>query len=376
MTPDADARLLRTPLYQVHLDAGARMVPFGGWDMPVQYTGIIAEHLAVRASVGLFDLSHMGRLRFCGSNGRATVQELTTNDVGRLSDGRAQYSLICNEQGGIRDDVVVYNRGDDLLMVVNASNREKILGWISERLGSKALPEDLTSGTAMIGVQGPAAEALLQPMTDTPLASLRYYSAVDGVVAGTRALIARTGYTGEDGFELIIDAAIAPSLWHCLADGELGPKPALCGLGARDTLRLEAGMPLYGHELDEATTPFEAGLTRVVRLDKAAFVGRAALARLSEAPPARRLVGFEMLGSGVPRQGYPVAVEGEAAGVVTSGTHSPSLRRSIGIALVRTAFAVPGQAIAVVVREKPQSARVVDLPHVPHHTRKIPARQS
>jgi aminomethyltransferase len=264
------------------------MVPFGGWEMPVQYRGIVAEHLAVRETAGLFDLSHMGRLYFQGEAGRRLLQWLSTNNVEALAPGRAQYGLLCNKEGGILDDTVAYNLGDHLLLVVNASNRQKILDWAETQQAQQpsasesASIHDATFETTMIGLQGPQAEAVLQPLTDVHLPDLRYYAAERGRVAGTEALVARTGYTGEDGFELIVSADDGPPLWQTLAERDDPIQPTLCGLGSRDTLRLEAGMALYGHEITEDTNPFEANLGRVVKLDKGNFVGRQALAALGE----------------------------------------------------------------------------------------------
>jgi aminomethyltransferase len=364
--------LLRTPLYELHVEAGARLIPFSGWSMPVQYGGILAEHQAVRTAVGLFDLSHMGRLSFRGAAGRALLQQITTNDVLALAPGRAHYSLICAEDGGILDDTVAYNLDDHLLLVVNAGNRAKVRSWISRHdpAGSAASVEDLTPGTAMIGLQGPLAEAVLQPLTSLDLAALRFYAAESGQVAGLPTLVARTGYTGEDGFELIVAAADAPAIWRALAARREPARPLLCGLGARDTLRLEAGMALYGHELDERTNPYEAGLGRVVKLEKGPFVGRAALRELSQHPPERRLVGFQLARRAVPRQGYPLLVDGARIGAVTSGSFSPTLRRSLGLGYVQAAFAEPGQPLAVAIRERLEPAEVVALPHYQHRTRR------
>src|SRR5215218_2124509 len=281
-----EGALLKTALHSRHLAAGARMVDFGGWDMPIQYkSGIRAEHLAVRAGVGVFDLSHMGRLHVRGVDALCLVQWLTTNDASRLAAGRAQYSLICGDQGQILDDIIVYNLGDQWLLVVNASNRTKILAWIAEQqagplVGTDATIHDATFETAMIGFQGPESERLLQALVDVPLATLRYYAALSGTVAGRPALIARTGYTGEDGFELIVSAADGPPTWDTLLEPRGGVEPVAAGLGARDTLRLEAGMALYGHEIDEDCNPFEAGLGRVVKLAKGDLAAGTALAAI------------------------------------------------------------------------------------------------
>ena len=370
MSGTPDETLLRTALYECHVAAGARMVPFGGWLMPVQYRGIIAEHQAVRAAVGLFDLSHMGRLSFRGDAGRELLQRLSSNNVETLAPGRAQYGLICDQDGGILDDTVAYNLGDEHLLVVNASNRQKILDWIARHARGSEGVDDQTNETVMIGAQGPQAEAFLQPLTDIDLPAIRYYAARRGKLAGLDVLVARTGYTGEDGFEIIVSAADGPGLWDLLARRTEPISASVCGLGARDTLRLEAGMALYGHEITEATNPYEAGLGRVVKLDKGEFVGRSALEKLSRAEPRRRLVGFQMVDNAVPRQGYAIVADGSPGGEVTSGTHSPTLKRNLGMAYVAAELAEPGTEVSVVVRDRPQRAIVVALPHVPHRTRR------
>jgi aminomethyltransferase len=370
----SDSPLSRTALFADHVTAGARLVEFGGWEMPVQYQGIIAEHTTVRTAAGLFDLSHMGRLRFRGPDALAFVQRLTTNDVERLTSGRAQYSLCCADDGGVLDDVVVYRLDPEILMVVNASNRQKILDRIAALRDGQKLDfelDDTTPNTAMIGVQGPLSEQYLQKMCDVELSSIRYYAGADGHVDGTAAFIARTGYTGEDGFELIVDADHAASVWQRLQHQRAEITPAPCGLGARDTLRLEAGMALYGHELNEATTPFEAGLGRVVKLEKGEFAGRAALEALSQRPPERRLVGFELTGQGVPRQGYPVLDNGSRIGEVTSGTMSPSLHKPIGLAYVANQDErAVGSEIQIEIRGKAVPARIVTVPFYAHRTKR------
>jgi len=369
--------LLRTALYDKHLAAGARMVDFGGWDMPIQYTsGIHAEHLAVRAGVGVFDLSHMGRLYLRGPDALKLVQWLATNDAGRLANGRAQYSLVCGHRGQILDDIIVYNLGDELLLVVNASNRLKILAWIDDqRAGPLAdanvTVDDQTFDTVMIGFQGPESERLLQGLVSGPLDTLRYYTSVKSTVARRDALVARTGYTGEDGFEIIVDARNGPEIWDMLLEERLGVQPVPAALGARDTLRLEAGMPLYGHEIDEDANPFEAGLGRVVKLGKGEFAGSKALAEIAEQGVERKLIAFELTAGGVPRQGYPI-LDGESlVGQVTSGNVSPSLGTPIGMAYVPTRLVEPGTEIAVEIRGKAVPARVTTLPFYAHKTKKI-----
>jgi aminomethyltransferase len=357
------------------------MVDFGGWDMPIQYKGIRAEHLAVRSGVGVFDLSHMGRLHVSGPDALRLVQWLTTNDAGRLGVGRAQYSLICGERGQILDDIIVYNLGDELLLVVNASNRLKILAWIDRQLagplaGIDVRLHDATFETAMIGFQGPESERLLQMLVSVDLSTLRYYAAVKGTVFRRDALIARTGYTGEDGFEVIVSAHDGPEIWDVLLEERLGVQPVAAALGARDTLRLEAGMPLYGHEIDEDANPFEAGLGRVVKLAKGAFSGSEPLTEVSERGVERRLVAFELTSGGVPRQGYPIMDGETSVGQVTSGNVSPSLGTPIGMAYVPTRLTEPGTEIAVEIRGKAVAARVTTLPFYPHKTKKIASAPS
>lgn len=353
------------------------MVDFGGWDMPIQYKGgIRAEHLAVRSGVGVFDLSHMGRLYVRGPDALKLVQWLATNDAGRLRQGRAQYSLICGERGQILDDIIVYNLGDELLLVVNASNREKIMAWIDElRRGPLArldvTIDDQTFATVMIGFQGPESERLLQGLVSGDLSTLRYYASIKSTVYRQNALIARTGYTGEDGFELILAADDGPEIWDLLLEERHGVQPVAAGLGARDTLRLEAGMPLYGHEIDEDANPFEAGLGRVVKLEKGEFGGSTSLAQIAEQGVTRRLVAFELTAGGVPRQGYPILDGQSAVGQVTSGNVSPSLGTPIGMAYVPTGLTEPGTEIAVEIRGKAVPARVRTLPFYTHKTKKI-----
>jgi aminomethyltransferase len=383
MTGDVPAggALLRTALYDRHLGAGARTVDFGGWDMPIQYRGIRAEHLAVRSGVGVFDLSHMGRLYVRGAGALQLVQWLTTNDASRLANGRAQYSLVCGDRGQILDDIIVYNLGDELLLVVNASNRLKILGWIDEQLkgplaGLSVAVHDATFETAMIGFQGPESERLLQQIVNLPLDTLRYYASVSGTVAGRPSLIARTGYTGEDGFELIVSAEDGPAIWDALLEERGGVQPVAAALGARDTLRLEAGMPLYGHEIDEDTNPFEAGLGRVVKFGKGDFAGSTALSDISDRGTDRRLIAFELTAGGVPRQGYPILDGGSPVGQVTSGNVSPSLGAPIGMGYVPTRLTEPGSEIAVEIRGKAVPARVTTLPFYAHKTKKIAPQPS
>src|SRR3712207_981964 len=349
--------LRRTPLYDEHKALGARLVDFSGWEMPVQYGGIKAEHQAVRERVGLFDVSHMGEAVFRGPDAERAVQRLVTRDVSRLERGQSGYSAVCYEDGGTVDDVLVYRRPEDFLVVVNAANREKDLDHFRAYTGDLDVEiSDETEDWALLALQGPEAAELLQNFTGTDLSDLKYFRFAEGEVAGAKTIISRTGYTGEDGFELYLSSDDAPRVWRELI--EAGATPA--GLGARDTLRLEAGMCLYGNELDPETTPLEAGIGFAVHLDKEEpFVGQEALRREKEEGPRKKLVGFKVEGRGIARHDHPVAVEGETVGTVTSGTQSPTLGEAIGLALVR-----PGveDSFDVVIRERPVPARVAPLP--------------
>jgi aminomethyltransferase len=365
------AELQRTPLHDAHRALGARMVPFAGWEMPVSYRGILEEHRAVRTTVGLFDVSHMGEIEVRGPHAAAVCQRLGTNDVGKLVDGQVQYTLLCQPDGGVVDDVTLYRLGPEhFLYCVNASNADKDLAWIREH-GGPATIVDRSAETALLALQGPMAASLLSPLTSASLTSLKRFRFVQGMVAGRAALISRTGYTGEDGFELYVAAGDAAAVWAALleAGATAGIQPI--GLGARDTLRLEAALPLYGHELDDTTSPLAAGLGRWVALDGDDFIGRDVLRREREAGSTRRLVGLEMRGPGIARQGYPVLYYDEPVGVVTSGTQAPTLGRAVALAYVRSPLAEPGTNVAVEIRGAPVAAAVVATPFY-----KRPAQQT
>jgi aminomethyltransferase len=370
------AQLRQTPLHAWHVAHGGRMVPFGGWSMPVQYpSGILAEHRAVRAGVGLFDISHMGRVEVEGPDALELLQRTTTNDVALLDPMRAHYALLCDANGGILDDLIIYRLEDRFLVVVNASNRERDFAWWCdqrERWHLNVQLRDRTLDLAMLAVQGPGAEGLLQPLTKLPVAELRYYAALRGNVAGFEVLLARTGYTGEDGFELMLSSDLAVQVWECLVGLAKPLAPAPAGLGARDTLRLEAGLPLYGHELSLDVTPLEAGLDRFVKLGKSDFVGLAALRAHQAAGLRQRLIGFEMVDSGIPRHEYPVCADGARIGSVTSGNYGPSVGRPIGMAYVPPACAEIGTEIGIVVRDREARARVVPRPFWKHRTKRFP----
>jgi aminomethyltransferase len=349
--------LRRTPLYDEHKRLRARLVGFAGWEMPVQYEGIKAEHQAVRNRVGLFDVSHMGEVFFRGPEAEKAVQRLVTRDVSRLKAGQAGYSAVCYEDGGTVDDVLVYRRPDDFLVVINAANREKDLDHFRENTGDLDVEiSDEAEDWALLALQGPEAAELLQNFTQTDLSNLKYFRFAGGEVAGAKTIISRTGYTGEDGFELYLSSDDAPRVWRELI--EAGATPA--GLGARDTLRLEAGMCLYGNELDPETTPLEAGIGFAVHLDKEQeFIGQDALRKEKEEGLRKKLVGFEVEGRGIARHDHPVKVEDETVGRVTSGTLSPTLNKAIGLALVSPAVE---DKFEVVIRDRPVEAHTVPLP--------------
>jgi aminomethyltransferase len=365
LTEVVEAPLHETPLTEVHRSLGAKLIEFGGWLMPVQYTSILDEHRAVRERAGLFDLSHMGELFVEGSEAGQALAGALVSDPRTLKVGRAHYSMICQADGGILDDLIVYRLGDErFLVVANASNAHVVSDALAERLrGLKAVLDDHSLTTAMCAVQGPASEAIVGPLTDVDLDTLRYYAIAEGRVAGIPSLVARTGYTGEDGFEVFVEWGRAEELWYALAEAGHPLGLIAVGLGARDTLRLEAGMPLYGNELDVETNPFEAGQGRIVKLEKDVdFVGRAELARVAEEGPAKKLVGVVVTGRGIARHGYPVWNGEGRTGVVTSGTQSPTLGKPIAMAYVAPTDAEPGTILAVEIREQRVEAEVVSLP--------------
>lgn len=361
----------RTALYEEHQKLGGRLIDFGGWELPVQYTGTVDEHQTCRSTAGLFDVSHMGEVLVEGPDAEGFLNYLLTNDVRRLNHGQAQYTLMCNHEGGILDDLLVYRRDKNrFFLVVNAGNTETDYEWMRDKYAEAAqrFPKVKLSNESanytQIAIQGPKSEAILQKFTHTDLKSMRYYWFTDGkVYADIPALIARTGYTGEDGFEVYVPWDRGPELWRALMEegAEVGLKP--CGLGARDTLRLEMRFPLYGHELTTETNPFEAGLGWVVKMDKEDFVGKAALAEAKKKGNKRKLAGFKLKERGIPRQGYPiVSKDGERIGEVTSGTQSPSLEMPIGIGYVATDYTAFGTEIYIDIRGRKVPAEVVATP--------------
>jgi len=357
--------LRKTPLNPVHRELGAKMVAFGGWEMPVEYSGLIAEHMAVRTAAGVFDVSHMGELEVEGPGALPFLQRVTSNNAGKLADGQAQYSALPLPSGAPADDVIVYRRGPErFLLVVNAGNIEKDLRWLEKQAPAQCTVTNRSDEYALIALQGPKSPQILQGLTSVDLSTLRYYNFADGDVAGHPATVARTGYTGEDGFELFVPPDRAADLWRKLLEAgkEAGLVPA--GLGARDTLRLEAKMCLYGNEMDETTTLVEAGLGWIVSLDegKGDFVGRGVLEAQKKDGAPRKLVGFEMVDRGIARHGYPVYVGDEPAGSVTSGSYAPFLQKNIGLCYLPAPRAAVGMPFHVDIRGRRVAARVVPTP--------------
>jgi aminomethyltransferase len=370
-----DTALKRTALYDTHRALGARLVPFAGWEMPVQYRGVLEEHEAVRTRAGLFDVSHMGELVVEGPGALAAVQRVITNDASALAVGQVQYACLCRESGGAVDDLTAYRLGPErFLLCVNASNTDKDHDWIVAQAGRTpgATVANRSDRYSLLALQGPRAEAILGRVTRLDLPALGYYRCAEADVAGAPAIVSRTGYTGEDGFELYLPWEAGPAVWARLL--EVGEQEGLqpVGLGARDTLRLEMKYALYGHELDDETTPLEAGLGWVVKLDKGDFVGREALARQKAEGVRKKLVGFVVEGSGIARAEAPIFAAGgqRPVGRVTSGTMSPSLRKPIGLGYVPPELAAVGTPLGVEVRGRRIAARVARTPFVPSHTKK------
>ncbi|HEX6308078.1 MAG TPA: glycine cleavage system aminomethyltransferase GcvT [Longimicrobiales bacterium] len=356
--------LKRTPLYEEHTRLGGKLVPFAGFEMPVQYPGgIIAEHMAVRKQAGIFDVSHMGELEIRGGDALGFIQYVTTNDASRLAVGQAQYSAFCATDGAVLDDCIVYRFDDHYMIVVNASNVDKDRDWIAshaDRFGTGVI--DRSDETGLIALQGPKAQDILARLTDTHLDSIHYYHFRESTVAEVPAVISRTGYTGEDGFELYLPADQTVRVWKRLL--EVGHQDGImpAGLGARDSLRLEMGYALYGNDIDDRRTPLEAGLGWITKFDKGDFIGRDALLHVREAGVRERLVGFICQERGFPRHGYPVHINGEPAGEVTSGIVSPMLQQGIGMAYVPADSAKPGTRIDIMVRDKAVPAEIVRPP--------------
>jgi aminomethyltransferase len=353
----------KTALHDIHDELGARLVEFAGYEMPITYDGIVAEHLRVREAVGLFDVSHMGEILVRGPGALGFLETITTNRASSLDVGGVQYSAMCYEDGGFIDDLLVYRLSDAYMLVVNAANHAKDLEWIRSHAGSDVEIDDASDRTALIAVQGPKSEPVASAVVEADLPDLPYYRSIETRAAGSRALVSRTGYTGEDGFEIYVDPDVAPELWGSLMDAGAAHGIGPAGLGARDTLRLEMGYALYGNDIDETRTPVEANLMWITRLKKGPFIGSEAIAKVREEGPSRRLVGFVLEGRGVPRHGYRILVDGEPAGEVTSGTFSPSLRKGIGMGYVPDGT---GGGIAIEIRGTAAPADIVALPFYRH----------
>lgn len=355
----------RTPLDRVHRSLGARMVSFAGWEMPVEYAGISKEHMAVRTSAGLFDVSHMGEIEVTGTDALAAIQYITSNDPSRLQVGQAQYSALMTPRGTFVDDLLVYRFAcDHFLMVVNASNVDKDFQWIADHVRGFGHADTVNSSSryALLALQGPVALEVLQRLTDIELRTIKYYWFVGGEVAGVTATISRTGYTGEDGFELFVPPDAAETVWNEIlrSGSDAGVMPA--GLGARDTLRLEAAMRLYGNDIDDTTTVLEADLAWIIDWKKGDFIGRDVLQMQKQSGLSRRLAGFEMIDRAIARHGADVYIDGVKAGTVTSGTQTPFLKKAIGMAYLPADRTEPGQKIDVEIRGRRGCARVVTMP--------------
>lgn len=358
--------LKKTPLFEIHRKYGGKIVDFGGWALPVQFTGIIEEHRAVREAAGLFDVSHMGEIEVSGPQALEFVNHLITNDASALAVEQIIYSPMCYDHGGIIDDLLVYRLGPErLMLVVNAANTEKDFEYIKPAAARFAGAQvvDRSNSWAQLALQGPNAERILQRLTRTDLSQIKYYGFKSRVgVAGSGCLISRTGYTGEDGFEIYCSPEEAANLWDEIMEAGEDDDLIPCGLGARDTLRFEAKMPLYGHELNQNTTPLEAGLGYFVKLDKPDFIGRQALIGQKAEGIKKKLIGFEMTERGIPRAGYPIHTDGREVGVVSSGTYAPTLDKNLGLGYVPIELAGPGTEIEIMIRGRPVRAVVVKTP--------------
>lgn len=355
----------KTPLNQVHKDMGAKMTDFGGWEMPVEYTGIIEEHKAVRNKCGLFDVCHMGEVLISGENAAASVQRIIANDVEKLEDGKLLYTPMCKEDGGIIDDFLVYRlAADEYLMVVNASNTEKDFNWIKDHLLEGSTAENLSDQYALLALQGPEAKNILSKLTDADLDSMAYYTFKIAEVAGVEMIISRNGYTGELGYEIYFDPSEAEHIWQELMDAGSEYGLMACGLGSRDTLRLEKMFMLYGNDIDETINPIKAGMGWTVALDNGDFIGKEKLAEIKEKGTKRKLKPFKIKGRGMARHGYEIYADDQEIGVVTSGSYSPSLDESIGLAYLDNEYTEVGTEIEIKVRKRSVKAEVVKGPFV------------
>lgn len=354
----------KTPLYDAHLKLGGKMIDFAGWVLPVQYSGILEEHNAVREKAGLFDVSHMGEIMVSGSSASDFIQGMVTNDISGVGKDRAVYTPMCYPDGGTVDDLLIYRLEDEkYMLVVNASNTEKDYEWLMEHRRSGVEIHNATHDYAQLAIQGPSAQSVLQKLTGFPLEELRFFRFANDVeIGGVKGLISRTGYTGEDGFEFYFPAKEAEELWERILEAGQGEGIVPAGLGARDTLRFEAALPLYGHELSQMVSPLEAGLGRFVKLEKEYFIGRDALMRQNEEGLKKTLVGFEMLDRGIPRNGYKIQYEDKEIGMVTSGNFAPTIKKNLGLALIDPAYSKVGTEFSVLIRNKSLRAKVVEIP--------------
>lgn len=355
----------KTPLYETHVKYGGKIVEFGGWLLPVQYAGILDEHKAVREKAGLFDVSHMGEVLVKGPEALAFLQKLVTNDVASMTDNKVQYTPMCYPDGGTVDDLLIYKRNNqEYFLVINAANIEKDWNWMKENsIGFDVELTNLSDETSELALQGPLAETILRKLTDAPLEQLGYYWFIPEVlVSGKTVMVSRTGYTGEDGFEVYCRPDEAAYLWEAIMEAGQPYGLVPTGLGCRDTLRFEAALPLYGHELSAAISPIEAGIGKFVSLDKGDFNGRAMLAEQKQNGPQRKVAGFVLTGRGIARAGYPVVYEGRQIGTVTTGSYAPTLEQNIGLALVEAEYAKVGQSFAVEIRGKNIPAEVIKKP--------------
>jgi aminomethyltransferase len=354
----------KTPLYQEHIKLGGNMVDFGGWQLPVQYSSIIEEHEKVRTSAGLFDVSHMGEILVKGEGAEDFLQRMLTNKVAFSTDSQVLYSPMCYPDGGVVDDLLVYKLGyEEYLLVVNASNTDKDYEWLDEHNVTGLQVENVSEKYAQLALQGPKAESILQRLTTTSLKDIKFFHYTSNVdIKGIKVLISRTGYTGEDGFELYLEPSKVVDLWNILLDEGKEDGLAPAGLGARDTLRFEAALSLYGHEISSEISPLEAGLKIFVKMDKGDFIGKKALEEQIEKGVKRKLVGFEMIGRGIPRNGYEVQVDEETVGYVTSGSFAPTLKKNLGLALISSECAKVGDNINIIIRNRSVEAKIIKTP--------------
>lgn len=352
----------RTALYEQHRALGAKLVDFGGFEMPVQYAGIVEEHHQVRKSVGIFDVSHMGEFRIQGEHAEKFLDRITVNAVNGLTPGRAQYTLMCYEDGGIVDDLLIYRYDDHFMAVVNAANIDKDWQWMNDHVQHGVTLENVSDDTTLLAVQGPESRQVMQRLVEEDLADLKFYRFLSTEVTGAPGTLSRTGYTGELGFEVYVENSSAIDLWNAIleAGSDFEIQPA--GLGARDTLRLEAGLCLYGNDIDKTTNPIEARLEWVTKLDKGDFIGREAIRKVKEEGPTRKRVGFELLDRGIPRHDYPITFSDSEIGHVTSGTQSPTLGKGIGMGYVSKEYTNPGTTFNIGIRDRELPAKVVSLP--------------